>query len=267
MIVRFLSVESGESHVDSQAAAGWGLGGDGGVVRVGDRLHDREAEPDSVRSLAWTSAESLEGLEEAGELAGGDHGSGVRDREPGASSDGVRGDFEPAVPDVVIGGVGDQIRDEALEKLRVAADPGRFEGCSAPESVTVVGSQHFGRSGGEVDGLPPQTSALAAGEGEQRLEQSLLALASDNDALAHLAQRSRACVGVGECDLCKRALEGDLSTQLMGCVREETLLRFNRNRCSSDFGSHNPSEGHGTAIARAKEPRSPHAHQLGRSRF
>ena len=117
---RFRSCFGGEVDVDSEAAAGSGLCGDGGVVGVGDRLYDGEAEPDPVGRGAWVRAESLERLEEAGELAGRDHGSGVRDREGGASCGGVRGDVEPAAGNVVTDGVRDQVRDEALDQLRVA---------------------------------------------------------------------------------------------------------------------------------------------------
>jgi hypothetical protein len=52
-IVRFLSVESGEGHGDSEAAAGSGVRGERGVVGAGDRLHDRETEPDSVAQGPW----------------------------------------------------------------------------------------------------------------------------------------------------------------------------------------------------------------------
>ncbi len=38
----------GEGHCDPESAPGSGLGGDGRVVGFGDRLHDREAEPDTV---------------------------------------------------------------------------------------------------------------------------------------------------------------------------------------------------------------------------
>ena len=165
---------------------------------------------------------------------------------------------------VVTDGVGDQVRDEALDQLRVAGRSGGLERRRAPEPVMIVGSQHLGGGRGEVDGLPPQTPALAPGEGEQRREQPFLALAGGDDALAHLPQGGRVCVRVGECDLGERALEGDLATQLMSGVGEEPLLRFDRDGGGSDVRSHSPGDGHGrTAIARAKEPRSLHAHQLG----
>src|SRR5579862_5301071 len=41
------SVEGGEGHVDSQAAAWSGVRGDGGVVGIGNGLNDGETEPDT----------------------------------------------------------------------------------------------------------------------------------------------------------------------------------------------------------------------------
>ena len=128
----------------------------------------------------------------------------------------------------------------------------------------IVSSQDFGGSRGEVDGLVPQTPALAPGEGEQRLEQPFLPLAGGDHALAHLPQGGRVCARVSERDLGERALEGDLATQLMSGVGEEPLLRFDRDGGGSDACAHDPGKRHGrTAIARAKEPRSAQAHQLG----
>ena len=51
---------------------------------------------------------------------------------------------------------------------------------------------------GEVDGFPSQTSVLASGEGEQHLEQPCVPLAGSDDALAHLVEGDRVCVGVSE---------------------------------------------------------------------
>ena len=90
----------------------------------------------------------------------------------------------------------------------------------------IVRSQDFGGSGGEVDGLPPQMSVLAPGEGEQRLEQPFLPLAGGDDALAHLPQGGRVCVGVGERGLRERELEGYLAAQLVSGVGDEAPFRF-----------------------------------------
>ena len=59
----------GEADLDAEAAVGGGGGGDGGVVGVGDRLDDGEAETETVRAVGAGGVESLERLEEPVELA------------------------------------------------------------------------------------------------------------------------------------------------------------------------------------------------------
>ena len=90
----------------------------------------------------------------------------------------------------------------------------------------IVGSEDFGSGRGEVDGLSPQTSVLAPGEGEQRPEQPFLPLTGGGNLRAHLPQGGRVCVGVGERELGERELEGDLAAQLMSGVADEAPFRF-----------------------------------------
>jgi hypothetical protein len=180
-------------------------------MRVGDRLHDGEPEPDPIGTGAFLRAVSLEGLEQPGELAGRDHVPSVRDHDGRVATGGVRGDVEPACRHVVTNGVLYQVRDEALDQQRVAGCPGGLERRGAPEFAMIVRSQDLGDGRGEVDGLPPQISVFAADEGEQRLEQPFLSLAGGNDALAHLSHGGRVGVGVGERGLGERELEGDLA--------------------------------------------------------
>ena len=123
--------------------------------------------------------------------------------------------------DVVTDGVRDQVRDEALDQLRVAGGSGRLQRRGAPQPVMIVASQYIGGRRGEVDGLPPQTSAFATGKRKQRLEQPLLAPAGGDDALAHLSQGDRVCVRVGERGLRERELDGDLTAQFVSGVDEE----------------------------------------------
>ena len=80
-------------------------------------------------------------------------------------ADGVGGDVEPAARNVVTDGVGDQVRDEPLDQLRVTGRSGGLERRGARESVMIVGSQDLGGSRGEVDGLAPQTPARAPRRG------------------------------------------------------------------------------------------------------
>jgi hypothetical protein len=84
--VRGPSVQGcGEADVDLDAAAGPGSHGHQGAVCVGDRLHDREAEPDTPRGVCGMACEALEGLEETLKFAGRDQRTGVGDGENGTS--------------------------------------------------------------------------------------------------------------------------------------------------------------------------------------
>ena len=127
-------------------------------------------------------------------------------------------------------GVVDQVRDEALDQLRVAGCSGGLERRRARESVMIVGSQGLGGGRGEVDGLALQTSVLAPGEGEQRLEQPLLPLAGRGNLLAHLRQGGRVRVGVSERGLREHELEADLAAQLVSGVGDEAPVRLGEVR-------------------------------------
>ena len=217
-----------KADLDSESSPGSGLCIDDGTVGVGDRLHDREPEPGAIGRGTHVRAASLEGLEEARKLARRDHGPGVSDHDRRPAGDGVRGDVEPSLRHVVTDGVLDQVRDEALEQQRVAGRSGGLERRGAPEFGMMVRSQDFGGSGGEVDGLPSQISALAADEGEQRPEQPFLPLAGGDHALAHLSHGGGVGAWVGERGLRKRELEGDLTAQLVSGKGDETPVHFAR---------------------------------------
>ena len=90
----------------------------------------------------------------------------------------------------------------------------------------IVCSQDLGGGFGKVDRLAPQTSVLAASEGEQRLEQSYLALAGGGHGLAHLTQGGRPRIRVCERRLRDRELDGDFAAKLVRGIGEETLLRI-----------------------------------------
>jgi hypothetical protein len=67
----------------------------------------------------------------------------------------------------------------------------------------------------QVQGLGVVEAALAAGQGEQRFEQSLLVLAGGQQLLARRSQRLGAGVRVGERDLEQRPLERQRCPQLV----------------------------------------------------
>jgi len=196
---------------------------DRGVVAVGDRLDDGQTDTGAVSGGAGVRAKALEGLEQAVQLACRDHRAGVRDREHGAARGGVRGDLEPAAGDVVADGVFDQVRHEALDQFRAPEGGGGLERRHASQWMTVMDSQDLGGGRGEVEGLSSQLPVLAAGEGEQRLEQPFLALAAGDDPLAHLTQRGRVGAWVSERDARERELESGLAAQLMSGVGGKAL--------------------------------------------
>ena len=95
-------------------------GGDGGVVGVGDRLDDGEAETEAVSVVGAAGVESLERLEDPLELARRDRRAGVRDGEDGATVAGVGCELDVAAVDVVVDGVAEEVGDEPLDEARVA---------------------------------------------------------------------------------------------------------------------------------------------------
>src|SRR5581483_11762782 len=72
-----------EADPELQAAFGRCIDDEDGVVGVGDRLDDGEAEAEPARVAGARTVEPLERLEDPLELAGGDPRPGVRDREDG----------------------------------------------------------------------------------------------------------------------------------------------------------------------------------------
>ena len=70
-----------EPNGDGQAPFGACAGGEGGVVGLGDGVDDREAETVAVAAAVPLGRRSLEGLEEALDLAAGDDWPAVGDRE------------------------------------------------------------------------------------------------------------------------------------------------------------------------------------------
>jgi hypothetical protein len=79
------------------------------VVRVGDRVDDREAEAESVVVVSAAAVESLERLEETLDLLGWDRRAGVRDGEEAVPVAAPGGDLDVSARAVVADRVVDQI--------------------------------------------------------------------------------------------------------------------------------------------------------------
>ena len=77
------------------------MGGEFGMVRVGDRSDDGESQSVAAVVAGTRAAESLEGLEETLDLFGWDGRAGVRDGQEGVPVAGPGGDRDVATGGVV----------------------------------------------------------------------------------------------------------------------------------------------------------------------
>jgi hypothetical protein len=90
------------------------------MVRVGDRLDDREPQPMAAVVAGAGPAQPLEGRKEPADLLGRDGGAGVGDRREGVPVAGAGGDLDASESAVVADRVVDQVGDQALEQPLVA---------------------------------------------------------------------------------------------------------------------------------------------------
>src|SRR5438045_9141641 len=116
-----------EADLDAQASLGLRAALQVGAVGGGDRLDDREAEAGPVRARGAFRLESLEGLEEALDLAGRDHRPRVRDGAQRPSGSSAGRDLDAAVREIVLDRVVDEVRDEPLHETRIAVRRGRLQ--------------------------------------------------------------------------------------------------------------------------------------------
>ena len=131
-----------------------------------------------------------------------------------------------AAVDVVVDRVAEEVGDEPLDEARVAGRLGRLKRGVEDESVVVCGGRGGSGDGGEVDRLAAVEAALAAGEGEQRLDQAFLLLADGEQLLARVPVGVDAGVGIAESELEQGALEGEGRAQLVRGVGDELSLCF-----------------------------------------
>jgi hypothetical protein len=123
-------------------------------------------------------------------------------------------------------GVVEEIGDEPFDEARVAGRVRRSNRCLEGEARVVCCGRGGGRDGGEVDGLVVVEAALAAGEREQRFDQTFLLLADGEQLLAGVPVGLDAGVGIAEGELEQGALEGERGAQLVGGVGDELSLRL-----------------------------------------
>jgi hypothetical protein len=161
---------AGEGDLDDQAAAGPGLGGDGGGVGSGDGADDRQAEPMAAVSPGWAGAESLEGLEQAVEFCGRDDLPGVGHRQDGVGVAGLCADLDVPAGDVVPDGVVDQVDGQLLDQQGVAVQGGGLDGSVDGQAEAADRGARGGQGNTgdcrQVGRLALAWAGFAAGQGE-----------------------------------------------------------------------------------------------------
>jgi hypothetical protein len=98
------------------------------------------------------------------------------------------------------------------------------DGQPACGGIGLSGVQGLVRDGREVEGVAVVQAALAAGQGEQRVDQPFLLLAGFQDVLADRAEGGGGGAGVGEGDLDHGAFDGQRGTQFVGGAGNELAL-------------------------------------------
>jgi hypothetical protein len=205
-----------ECDLDSESAGRPTIGGDEGVVHIGDSLDDREPKPESIGRACFLVGELLERLEQSRQLIGWNWWSGVLDCEPRLRYGSAGGDLDPAVGGVVPDRVPQQIVDEALDQSRIADRRSLFKLRSHRQPSRLAGSKQSGGDRSEVDPLAPSKRSLTAGKSKTRVEQSLLLLAGVENFCAD--RLPSGCVRVG-------INQGKLEERSLCCQRRAELVR------------------------------------------
>src|ERR1035437_6383978 len=222
----------GEGDVDGQAAAGPGFRGDGGAVGGGDSPDDGQAEAVAAAAAGGARAEPLEGLEQAVDVGGRDDLPGVAHRQDGVTAAGPGGDLDIPAGDVVPDGVVDQVGYQLLNQERVTVEDGGLDvGVDVRAEAADPGLGGGQGSAGDVrqiQGLALAGVGLAAGQGEQRLDEAFLLGVGGEQLLADSPPGAGGARRVGEGDLEQGAFPRQRGAQLVRGVGGETPLGVER---------------------------------------
>jgi hypothetical protein len=137
---------------------------------------------------------------------------------------------DPDVPArrVVPDGVVDQVRGQLLDQQQVTVEGGGLEvGADAEAQAADLRArdgQGLGGDGGQIEGLPDGGAGLAAGQGEQRLDQALLLGVGGEQLRADGLPGPGRGGRVGPRDLEQGALAGQRGAQLVRCADGEPPL-------------------------------------------
>lgn len=172
-----------EPDLGDEAASGTRDDLQRGTVRRGDRTHDREPETDAVSVRAAIAIQPLERHQESLDVFRGNRRPGVGDPDRRALDAGAGVDagldVHVALWDVVPHGVVEEVRDQTLEQSPVTLNRGARQRGVEPRARlgARISGEHLVRNRRQVDRFAAIETLLAAGEREQRLNQSLLLLA------------------------------------------------------------------------------------------
>ena len=182
--------------------AGAGLAAVGG----GDRRTMDRPSPAPRSEPVRSPSRRRNGSNRAATWSGGS-GAAVGDPDHGHGAGAAGVDLDPPAAPVVADGVLDQVGDQPLEQGAVAGHRGGAQHLADPEAEAphLGGGRRQGVGGGQgqVERLGRPELALAAGQGQQALDQALAALVGLQHATGHGPQRGRVGrrVGQGDVDL------------------------------------------------------------------
>jgi hypothetical protein len=238
---------------------GGGLDLDGAVVGLGDVLDDGEADADAGGLAAEFGAATVEGLENAGAVFGGDAGAVVGDGEGQGGWGGAEatGDEDVGMGGGMLDGIVDEVDEGLLDGFAVedgfeGGDGGgriEFEGDLAVVGVGAHEGEGVVEEGGEVGGLEGVLFAalVDAGEVEDVLDET-------REAAAFLTDEAVVGVafgGVGDAvaleALGEEADGGDGGAEFMGGGRDEIGAEFVEAELTGEgaMGGEEAKTGHG----------------------
>jgi hypothetical protein len=170
----------------------------------------------------------LEGLEKPVDLGGRDDRPGAGHRQDGVAVLGSGRDFDAPAGDVVAYGVADQVGGQPFYEEGITVEVrGLGSGLDVQPQAADPGAggcQDRAGDGRQVHGLALAEAALAAGQGEQRLDEAFLLGVGGEYFPGGGAPRLGGGAGVVESDLQHGALSGDGGAQLVGGVGDEVSL-------------------------------------------
>ncbi len=178
------------------------------------------------------AVQPLERLEQPVDLVGRDDLAGVGHGQHHSAYLAVDADLDGATGHVVVDRVVAEVDQQPAEQHRVTRYPRRLQRGLHPQPAPLgLGcplAQRQLDQFGEVNHLIRAAAMLAAGQGEQRLQQLPALVADDQEPLEVRPERLQAGPRIDQRLLEQRTLDRQRSTHLVGGVGDEPLVRVER---------------------------------------